>query len=118
MGQRENIAVGSMSRASRFPVRPPEVLTATRVITGDEIERFQVFVFGPNVATQNVDLPPAAGCAGVSVVIANLGVGTSTLTVRDSTGAAVVTVPITAAGARKAAFLWCDGTAWYGLLGA
>jgi len=54
----------------------------------------------------------------VSVMIANLGTGTSTLTVRDSAGAAVVTVPITAAGARKAALLVCDGAAWYGMLGA
>jgi hypothetical protein len=105
--------------ATQMVVRAPEVLTATRTISIDELDQFQVFAFGPNAASRNVDLPPVALCEAAYVVIANLSTtGGATLVVRDSGGTTLVTVPITAAGQRKAAFLFCDGTAWYGLLGA
>jgi hypothetical protein len=105
--------------ATQMVVRTPEVLTATRTISIDELEQFQVFVFGPNAASRNVDLPAAALCEATYLVIANLSTtGGATLVVRDAAATTILTIPVTAAGQRKAAFLFSDGIGWYGMLGA
>lgn len=120
MGQRELIAVGSMSRASRFPVRAAEVLAANRTVTADEIDRFQVLVFGPNAAARTVTLPAEESSVGALVVIVNLSTAVTTdITVNNDAAAAVGTVPGTATPAQPNASMFvCDGTAWYGLVGA
>jgi hypothetical protein len=118
MGQREAIAVGSQSRASRFPVRATEALSGNRVITADEIEQNQVFVFDPSTTSRNVDLPAAGSCAGVLVFIGNLGTTTGTLVVRTSAGTAIATIGATAANDVSGAWFVCNGTTWFGGLGA
>jgi hypothetical protein len=119
MTAREKIAIWPSDRASRQTVRAAEVLTGTRVVTVEEVERYQALVFGPNAATRNVDLPPEEQCQGVALEIYNLSTtGGATLVVRDDAAATIVTIPITAAGQRKGARLVCDGAAWFGMLGA
>lgn len=119
MGQREAIAVGSTSRASRFPVRATQTLTGNKTVTLDELERFQVLVFDPSTTSRNVDLPAAAQCAGVSVLICNLGTTTGTLVVRTSAGATIATIGSVAGATDVSAGLFvCNGTTWFGSLGA
>ena len=119
MGQRENIAVGSQSRASRVPVRASEALSGNRVITAEEIETNQVFIFDPSTTSRNVDLPAVGSCVGVAVFIANLGTSTGTLVVRTSAGATIATIG-SSAGATDVSGGWffCNGTIWVGGLGA
>src|SRR5215203_6213777 len=119
MGQREAIAVGSQSRASRFPVRATEALSGTRVITAEEIENNQTFVFDPSTTSRNVDLPPVASCAGVLVLISNLGTSTGTLVVRTSAGVTIATIGASAgAGDVSGGLFVCNGAVWFGILGA
>jgi hypothetical protein len=118
MGQREAIAVGSTSRASRFPVRGTEALSGNRVVTVDEIENNQSLIFDPSTTSRNVDLPPAAQCAGAWVFIGNLGTTTGTLVVRTSAGVAIATIGPTAANDVSGGLFVCNGTTWFGILGA
>jgi S-ribosylhomocysteine lyase LuxS involved in autoinducer biosynthesis len=110
---RERIATWPSNRANRFSVRAPETLTANRVLTLEEIERWQVFTFDPGGAARNVDLPPVAAAAGAYLVLANTADALEVITVRDAAAATVVT-PTQA----EACLVWCDGTRWYGLVGA
>lgn len=118
MGQRENIAIGAKDRSSRFPVRAPEALAGNRVVTIDELERFQVLVFNPSTTSRDVTLPAAAACKDVSVFIANQGTTTGTLVVKDSGGTAIATIGSTAANDVSGAWFFSDGTSWFGALGA
>jgi hypothetical protein len=113
MPQRERIATWPRGRANRFSVKPNETLTGARVITLAEVEKFQAMAFDPGGAGRNVDLPPAAQCAGVLLMISNTADAAEILTIRTSAGATIVT-PTQA----EACLVWCDGTAWYGLVGA
>ncbi|WP_328465526.1 hypothetical protein OHA21_43820 [Actinoplanes sp. NBC_00393] len=110
---RERIATWPRGTANRFSVKPNETLTGTRVITLAEINRFQGFAFDPGGAARNVDLPAAANCAGAYLMISNTADAAEIITVRTSAGATILT-PTQA----EAALLWCDGTSWYGLVGA
>jgi hypothetical protein len=118
MGQRENIAVGARDRSSRFPVRASEALSGNRTVTFDELERFQVLIFNPSTTSRDVTLPAAAACKDVAVFIGNLGTTTGTLVVKDSGGTAIATIGATAANDVSGAWFFCDGTSWYGALGA
>lgn len=115
---RESIATWPKAQASRVTVRASEALSGNRTITLAEVEQFQAFVFDPSTTTRDVTLPPVAACPGVNLLIFNLGVTTGTLVVKDSAGTAIVTIPITAAGKRAGAHLFCDGTAWFGINGS
>ena len=117
MGQRENIAVGSLSRASRFPVRGTEALSGNRTVTAEEIENNQALIFDPSTTSRQVDLPPAAQCAGAWVFIGNLGTTTGTLVVRHA-GSAIATIGATAANDVSGGLFVCNGTTWFGILGA
>jgi len=119
MGQREAIAVGSTSRASRFPVRATEALSGNRTVTVAEIEENQSLIFDPATTSRNVDLPVAAQCAGAWVFIGNLGTTTGTLVVRTSAGATIATIGSTAGATDVSGGLFvCNGTTWFGILGA
>jgi hypothetical protein len=118
MGQREAIAVGSTSRASRFPVRATEALSGNRVLTVEEIESNQSLIFDPGTTSRNVDLPVAAQCAGAMVFIGNLGTTTGTLVVRTSGGTAIATIGSAAANDVSGGLFVCNGTTWFGILGA
>lgn len=110
---REKIAINSTSQSSRFPARPLETIAATRVITLAELDQFQSFAFDPGGAGRNVDLPVEAGCAGSVVFISNEADAAEVLTIRTAAGATLVTP-----AQNEAAILWCNGTAWFGLVGA
>lgn len=109
---RERIAVGSETTSSRFPARPLETLSANRVITADEINRFQSFAFDPTAA-RNVDLPPEESSAGALLFIANRADAAEVITIRNDAGGTICTPT-----QNESAVVWCDGVSWYGLVGA
>lgn len=110
---RERIGINSMTTSSRFPQKPLETLSGARVITLAEIDRYQGFSFDPGGAGRNVDLPAEEVSAGAFVMISNEADAAEILTVRNDAGATIVTPT-----QNEAAVLWCDGTSWYGLVGA
>ena len=110
---RERIAIAPNGRASRFSARTAETLAGNRVITFDEVERYQAFAFDPGGAARNVDLPAEEVCAGVFLFISNTADAAEVLTVRNDAGGTVVT-PTQA----EACMVWCDGVRWYGMVGA
>ncbi|WP_435111880.1 hypothetical protein [Nocardiopsis synnemataformans] len=110
---RERIATWPSARASRFSAKPNETLAGARVITADEVETYNALAFDPGGAGRNVDLPAEAGCEGAYLYIANTADAAEVLTIRDDAGTTVCT-PTQA----EAAFVWCDGARWYGLVGA
>lgn len=110
---REKIAVNSSNQSSRFPARPLETLGAARVITLAELDQFQSFAFDPGGAGRNVDLPAEEACAGSLVFVSNEADAAEVLTIRNDAGGTIVTPT-----QNEAAVLWCNGTAWFGLVGA
>lgn len=110
---RERIAVGSEVSSSRFPQKPLETLTGTRAITTAELEVWQGFAFDPGGAGRTVTLPAEATVKGALVTISNKADAAEILTVQNSAAATIVTPT-----QGEAAILWCDGTSWYGLVGA
>lgn len=115
---REAIATWPKAAASRVTVRTAETLAGNRTITLAELEQWQALIFDPGTTARDVTLPPAAACLGVKVFIGNKGTTTGTLVVKDSGGTAVATVGSVAANDVSGAWFLCDGTAWYGALGA
>ncbi len=110
---RERIAVGSMTRASRFPAAAVETLTGTRVITDAEVEKVQAFAFDPGGAGRTVTLPAEASSNGCLVFISNEADNAEVLTIQDDGSNTIVTPT-----QNEAAVLWCNGTLWFGLVGA
>lgn len=109
---RERIATWPSARASRFSAKTAETLSADRTITITEIETYNAFAFDP-AGTRNVDLPAEEACDGVYLFIANTADAAEVITVRNDGGDTIVT-PTQA----ESAFVWCDGAAWYGMVGA
>jgi hypothetical protein len=60
-----------------------------------------------------VVLPAAAACEGAYIYIANTADAAEVITINTSAGTDICT-PTQA----ETAFLWCDGTNWYGHVGA
>jgi hypothetical protein len=116
MSARERIAINPSDRASRHTARPVEVLSAGRVLTFDELERWQSVAFDCNGAARNLDLPAEELCAGVYLHVTNATAATHALTVRNDAAGSVAVIP--AAAINKSARVWCDGVRWYSLLGA
>lgn len=110
---RERIAVGSETTSSRFPQKVVETLSANRVITAEEINKYQGFAFDPGGAARNVDLPAEGASKGAFVMISNEADAAEVITIRDDGGNTICTPT-----QNEAAVLWCDGTSWYGLVGA
>jgi hypothetical protein len=110
---RERIAIAPSGRSSRFAARTAETLAGARVITFDEVERYQAFAFDPGGAARNVDLPAEEACAGAHLWISNTADAAEVLTIRNDAGGTVVTPT-----QNEAAFVWCDGVRWYGSVGA
>ncbi len=67
----------------------------------------------PGGAGRDVTLPPEAVSAGLDFYIHNTADAAETLTVKDDGGAAVCTP-----GQNETAYVFCDGAAWRGLVGA
>lgn len=118
MTQREAIATWPTSRANRISVRATEALSGNRTVTLEEVELFQVLVFDPTTTSRDVTLPAAANCAGTDLTIMNLGTTTGTLVVKNSAGTAVATVGSAAANDVSGGRFVCNGTTWFGTLGA
>jgi len=110
---RERIAIWGDNRASRFNAKAAETLSATRAITFEEIETYQGFAFDPGGAARDVTLPAEAECEDVAFWLANTADNAEIITVKNDGGDAIVTPTQS-----EAAFIWCDGTAWYGMVGA
>ena len=87
-------------------------LGGTRVITQAEVDTTNVFTFDPDGAIRNLDLPAEADCTGIFLFIANAGVVTEIITIRDDAAGTVCTPD----GA-ESAVVWCDGVSWRGLVG-
>lgn len=119
MSQREKIATWPTDRANRVAVRAVEALSGNRTITPVEIESWQALVFNPSTTARDVLLPAVAVCQGVMVFIGNTGTTTGVLNVKDSAGTVIAQIG-SVAGATDVSGGWflCDGTAWYGVLGA
>lgn len=113
MTSRDRVATGAETTSSRFPAKVVETLTGNRVITFAEIEKFNGFAFDPGGAARNVDLPAEAACKGSTVFISNEADAAEIITVRNDGGGTLGTPT-----QNEAMFLWCDGTSWYGLVGA
>ena len=116
MTAREKIAIAPSDRASRQTARPVEVLSATRVLSFDEVERWQSVAFDCNGAARSLDLPAEELCAGAYLLITNATAATHVLTVRNDAAGTVAAIP--AATVNRSAKCWCDGVRWYSLLGA
>ena len=89
-----------------------ETLGGARVLTQAEVDDNNLFTFDPDGSTRNLDLPAEADCAGIVLVIANAGVVTEIITIRDD-GAGTVCTPDGA----ETAVVFCDGVSWRGLVG-
>ena len=89
-----------------------ETLGGTRVLTQAEVDDNNIFTFDPDGAVRNVDLPAEADCTGIVLFIANAGVVTEIITIRDDAAATVCTPD----GAESAT-VWCDGVTWRGHVG-
>jgi hypothetical protein len=116
MTSREKIATAPSDRSNRATARPVEVLAGTRVLSFDELERWQSVSFDCSGAARNLDLPAEELCSGVYLYVTNATNATHALTVRNDAAGTVVAIP--AASPNRSARLWCDGTTWRALLGA
>jgi hypothetical protein len=110
---REKIAIWPTSRASRISAKVVETLAGNRTISYTEIETYNAFAFDPGGAGRNVVLPAEAACKGVVVMISNKADAAEVLTIQNDAAGTIVTPT-----QNEAALIWCDGTNWYGLVGA
>ncbi|MEO3923005.1 hypothetical protein ABGB07_03865 [Micromonosporaceae bacterium B7E4] len=109
---RERIATWPNGRANRLSARLTETLAGARVITYDEIERYQVFAFDPGGSARNVDLPPEEVSEGAYLFISNMADAAEIITIRNDAGTTIGT-PAQA----ECSIVWCDGVNWYGITG-
>lgn len=109
---RERIATWPTGRANRMSVAAAETLSANRTLTLAEIEKYQAFAFDPGAA-RDLTLPAEAACKGAYLYVANTANAAEVITIKNDGGDTICT-PTQA----ETAFLWCDGTSWYGLVGA
>lgn len=110
---RERIATAPTSAANRWSVRANESIGANRVLTGSELDRFQVVQFTPTGVARDLTLPAESASAGAYLIVINTAATALNVVVKDDGGATIVTV-----AQNKAAMVWCNGTAWLSLLGA
>jgi hypothetical protein len=110
---REVIGINSQTSSSRFPQKPLETLTGARTITVDEIDQYQGFAFDPGGSARTVTLPAEAASKGAFVTISNEADAAEIITIEND-GTDTIVTPTQ----NEAAILWCDGTSWYGMVGA
>ncbi len=89
-----------------------ETLAGNRTLTVAEIEQYQAFSFDP-AGARDLTLPAEEACAGVVLMISNKADAAEVITVKNDAGTAIVTPTQS-----EACLLWCDGTGWYGFVGA
>lgn len=108
----------SIAASAEDPVRlAPSTLTATlsgnRTITAAEIDTYTCFSFDPGGSGRTITLPAEADCVGVFCIVNNTADGAEILTINNDAASAVCTPT-----QNEAAFLFCDGTTWFGIVGA
>jgi hypothetical protein len=109
---RERIAINPSDKASRMSCKPVETLGADRVITVEEVNRYNAFAFDP-AGARDLTLPPEAECVGVVLFISNQANAAEVITIKNDAGTAICTPT-----QNEAAIVWCDGVSWYGAVGA
>lgn len=111
---RERIGTSHLSgTSSRFPAASAETLSGNRTLSLDEINRTQFFAFDPGGAGRNVVLPAEESSEGAFLVIANTADNAEVLTIQDD-GTNTVCTPTQS----ETAIVVCNGTSWFGLVGA
>lgn len=110
---KERISVHPKKGASGFAVKATETLSGNRTLTLKEVRTYNAFSFDPGGAGRNLVLPAEAYCAGVFLFIANTADNPEVLTIQNDAAGTVCT-PAQA----ETAIVWCDGTNWYGNVGA
>lgn len=89
-----------------------ETLAANKTFTQAEVDDNHFFAFDP-AGARNLVLPAEADNAGNFLFIANTANAAEVITIQDDTPATVCTPT-----QNECAIVWCDGTSWYGLVGA
>ncbi len=111
---RERIGIWSTQHSSRFPAKALETLSGNRTITRAEIDQYQFFAFDPGGAARTVTLPAEGDAQGALIFVSNeTDSALEVLTIQND-GVNTIVTP----AQNEAAILWCDGTNWYGLVGA
>ena len=90
-----------------------ETLSGTRTLTVAEVTAYTIMSFDPGGAARNLDLPAEASCAGQILMISNEADDAEVITIRDDATATICTPT-----QNEAALLFCNGTKWFGLVGA
>lgn len=107
---RERINIAPSSGTSR---QAGEVLSATltgaRTVTEKELNDYRYFAFDPGGAARTVTLPAESASKGAELILKNTADAAEIITVNDDASALVCSV-----AQDEAAYLWCDGTSWYG----
>ena len=106
-------ASNAKSRTSRFPIKPVETLSGARVLTVAEVNQYQGFLFDPDGAGRNLDLPAEEACVGSLLFISNRADAAEVLTIRNDAGSTIATPT-----QNEACLVFCDGTSWCGFVGA
>lgn len=106
-------SVKSKASASKFNFDEAETLSAARTITAVELSKYNGFAFDPGGTARDVTLPAEAAAKGALICVSNESDNTEILTIKNDAGTTIVTPT-----ENEAAILWCDGTNWYGLVGA
>jgi hypothetical protein len=112
---REAIAVDASNsdQAIKFSFDPTtETLSANKTFTVAELEQYNGFAIDPNGA-RDITLPAEAQCKGMLVMLSNEAGAAEVMTVKNDAGTTILTPT-----QNEGAILWCDGTAWYGIVGA
>lgn len=107
------IGTKAKTTASRLPQKKVETLAADKTLTSKDLDKYNGFAFDPGGAGRAVNLPAEAACNGCIVMISNEADAAEVLTIKNDGGDTLVTPT-----QNEAALLWCDGTSWYGLVGA
>ena len=98
-------------RLERRQTANVETLAADKTLTPADA---RIQVLDPaDAAGRSVTLPPEAASAGVDFFLHNAADAAEPLTVKNGAGTTVCTV-----GQNQAAYLHCDGTTWWALVGA
>ncbi len=90
-----------------------ETLSGNRTMTTAEADEQNIWAFDPGGGARTLTLPAEADCTGYVLFIANTADAAEILTIQDDTPATVCTPT-----QNESAIVWCDGTAWHGLVGA
>ena len=96
-----------------FSVTTVETLSDDRTLTQAESDESVIWSFDPGGAGRTLTLPAEATSDGMILFISNEADGVEVLTIEDDAAATVCTPT-----QDEAAIVFCDGVAWFGLVGS